>query len=143
MIDDLLGLGGAFCEIQNWLHGMWGVAAAIGTRRRLHKTYRSSVLEGLTDKNLSEPTVGTRLDNIVTLMVASLRGLGTQRTLLEISLTLVEAGWGSPSSSLTDILHGGQSHMGCRILLPERLSQYLTPEHHRQGNGMPICRAEC
>lgn len=55
-----------FFEIQNWLHGVWGDEAAIGTRRCLCKTYRSSVLEGLIDKNLSEPTMGTRLDNIVT-----------------------------------------------------------------------------
>jgi hypothetical protein len=101
----------------------------------LHKTYRSSVLEGHTDKNPSDPTVGTRLDNRVAIDNGKSQGLGTHRILLGISQALTDTqmkqGRGGPSSSLADIPHRARGDMGFRVLLTGRLSQYLTPECHR------------
>lgn len=62
--------------------------------------YRSQVLEAVTDKDLSEPTVGTRLDSVATTDDGRSQGLGIHRTVVGISLTLYEAGSGAP---LTDI----------------------------------------
>lgn len=90
------------------------------------------MLEGHTDKNLSDPTVGTRLDNMVTTHDGQSQGRGTQRTLLGISPTLTDAlmkqGGGAPS--LADVLHGDRGHMGYSVLLTGRLTQYLTPEQY-------------
>lgn len=70
------------------------------------------MLEGYTDRNLSDPTVGTRLVNGVVTDSGKSQGLGTHRTVL----LHMKLGPGGPSSSRADIPHEGRGHMGLQGL---------------------------
>lgn len=66
----------------------------------MHKTLKSSLLEGHTDKNPSDPIVGTRLVNRVATDNGKSQGLGTENppgNLSDLNRCSDEAGSGDSS----------------------------------------------